>query len=102
MNKHLKNIMRWILVLPGSILLAVLALILLHLFLYSTLTQFITPYPEFPERALTPFTFAMTLVWGGYQIAPSSKFRVAIILFALSIFLSGGIIIATLTGGTLF
>ena len=102
MNKGLKYWFSWIAVLPGALIAGLLSIFLLHLILVQTLKNFVEPYPEFPERALTPFSFTMTFVWIGSQIAPNNKFKVAILLFAISMFLSGGLIIATLTGGTLF
>ncbi len=101
MNNGLK-ILRWIAILPGSILAVVAMTFVLHFILYFTLTKFVTPYPEFPERALTPFVIAATFIWAGCEIAPNSKLKVGIILFAIWMFLSGGFIMLTLTGGNWF
>jgi hypothetical protein len=102
MNKSIQNLLRWIVVLPGCILAGILATFLLHFLLYLTLTKFVTPYPEFPERALTPFVIAITFIWYGCQIAPAHKLKVGITLFAVWIFFAGGLIMSTLTGGKWF
>ena len=97
-----QKIFRWIAVLPGSIIAGIAMTFVLHFILYFTLTKFVTPYPEFPERALTPFAIAATFIWAGCEIAPNNKLKVGIILFAIWIFLAGGFIMVTLTGGKWF
>ena len=97
-----QKILRWIAVLPGSIIAGIAMTFVLHFILYFTLTKFVTPYPEFPERALTPFAIAATFIWAGCEIAPNNKLKVAIMLFSIWIFLAGGFIMVTLTGGKWF
>lgn len=97
-----QKILRWIAVLPGSIIAGISMTFVLHFILYFTLTKFFTPYPEFPERALTPFAIAATFIWAGCEIAPNNKLKVGITLFAIWIFLTGGFIMVTLTGGKWF
>lgn len=94
--------LRWIAVLPVSILAAIAMTFVLHFILYFALTQFVNPYPEFPERALTPFTIAATFIWTGCEIAPNNKLKVGIVLFAIWMLLAGGFIMLTLTGGKWF
>lgn len=101
MNNEQK-ILRWIAVLPGSILAGIAMTFVLHYILYFTLTNFVTPYPEFPERALTPFVIAATFIWAGCEIAPNNKLKAGIVLFAIWMFLAGGFIMLTLTGGKWF
>lgn len=102
MNKGIQNVLRWIAVLPGSIAAGIVTTFLLHYILYFTLTKFVTPYPEFPERALTPFVIAITFIRAGCEIAPSSKLKVGVGLFSIWIFLAGGFIMLTLTGSKWF
>jgi len=102
MNKTIGQTVRWIAVLPISIATAIAATFVLHFILYFTLTKFVTPYPEFPERVLTPFVIAIIFVWTGSGIAPNNKLKVAIILFSIWILLAGGFIIVVLTGGKWF
>ncbi len=102
MNRSLKKVILWLAVLPGSTIAAITALFFLHLFLERTLSNFIPKYPELLERVFTPFVFMFTFVWSGYQIAPNNKNKTAIFLFAMCIFLSGGLIVSSLTGGKLF
>lgn len=97
-----QKILRWIAVLPGSIIAGIAMTFVLHFILYFTLTKFVSPYPEFPERALTPFAIAATFIWAGCAIAPNNKLKVGIVLFAIWIFLAGGFIMITLTDGKWF
>lgn len=99
-NGH--KILRWIAVLPCSILAGAAMAFVLHFILYFTLTKFVTPYPEFPERALTPFVIAATFIWAGCEIAPNKKRKVGIVLFAFLMFLAGGFIMLTLSDGKWF
>lgn len=97
-----QKILRWIAVLPSSILAGIAMTFVLHFILYFTLTKFVTPYPEFPERALTPLVIAATFIWTGCEIAPNNKLKVGIVLFAIWMFLAGGFIMLTLTGSKWF
>jgi hypothetical protein len=97
-----QKVLRWIAVLPGSILSGVAMTFVLHFILYFTITKFVTPYPEFPERTLTPFVIAATFIWAGCEIAPNNKLKVGITLFALWIFLTGGFIMVALTASKWF
>lgn len=87
---------------PGSFIAGIAMTFVLHFILYFILTKFVTPYPEFPERALTPFVIAATFIWVGCAIAPNNKLKVGIVLFAIWIFLAGGFIMVTLTDGKWF
>jgi hypothetical protein len=93
------NIFRWSMVLPGAIVSAFLVLFPLHIALYQTLTGsgFIEPYPQSPERILSPFVAAIGFVWGGARIAPYRKSAAAIALFGGWLLLAG----ASLTLGIL-
>ncbi len=83
------NIIRWILVLPMSIISAIFILFPLHWILIFILNHFITPYPELPERLLTPFFISLTFVLTGSVIAPKYKFYTSVFLFSILIILSG-------------
>jgi hypothetical protein len=54
------------------------------------LTEFIDPYPELPERLLTPGVIAGTFVWAAAKIAPARKIETAVVLFSLWTLLLGG------------
>ncbi len=92
---------RWLAVLPSALLAGIVASFPLHWVLYSTLTSFIEPYPELPERILFPFVMAVAFIWAGSYIAPEHKFKTAIALFGIWIFLLGGFVFLTLTGSEL-
>ncbi len=90
---NIKNVFRWIAVLPGAIIAGFLATFPLHWILYlvfahngATIMGF-----EFPnginiepiESFLTPFVISITYVLVGYKIAPEHKFKTNIILVIL-------------------
>lgn len=91
--------MRWLAVLPGALLGGLLATIPLRLVLYSTLRSFVEPYPELPERLLTPLVIATCFVWSGARIAPSRKLYTAVILFGLWMVILGATVAFTLFVG---
>lgn len=86
-----RNIARWMAVLPGAFLAMLISSFPLHLVLYQTLTGsgVIEPYPEAPERVLSPLVATLTFVWAGSRIAPSRKMETAIALFGLVLLLAG-------------
>jgi hypothetical protein len=95
------NIIRWLAVLPGAVVCAVLSVFLLHLVLYQTLTGsgIVEPYPEAPERLLGPLVLALAFVWGGARIAPFRKVETAVVLFGALLLLIGASVALGLTGG---
>jgi len=104
MKKDFKYWLRWIVVFPGALLTGIFSTFPLHWILYSTLRNnliFIDPYPELPERLLSPFVTALTFVWVGFNIAPEHKFKTAIILFGIYIVLASGTAFLTLSGTNL-
>ena len=86
------NLLRWIAVLPGSILAALIALVPLHIVLYLIFQKFFEVYPEAPERILGPAVISGVFVFSGFKIAPSYKFETAVVLFGLWMFLLGGLV----------
>jgi hypothetical protein len=76
---------RLLLILPIGVLSGIISTFILHLFLVNTLSHFVTPYPQFPERVLTPFAFCVFFVFGGSIVSPFNKSKTAILLFALQI-----------------
>jgi hypothetical protein len=50
--------LRWLAVLPGALLGGVRLTLPLHWVLFDTLTNFVDPYPELPERLLSSLTIA--------------------------------------------
>ena len=94
------NIMRWLAILPGAIVCALLSTFPLHWVLYGTLTLsgVVEPYPELPERMLTPFAAALAFVWAGSRIAPSRKVETAAVLFGAWLLLVGAGFALGLTG----
>ena len=89
------TILRWLAVLPGSLLLAMLCLFPLHWILYLVLTRFVEVYPEMPERILVPGVFSAVFVWAGSRIAPTYKLETSTILFGIWMFLIGGAVFLT-------
>jgi hypothetical protein len=69
--------LQWLAVLPAAVAAGILILVPVHFVIYRSLTGsgFITPYPELPERLVSPFFTAMAFVWAGAYVAPSHKFR---------------------------
>ncbi|HEU0173446.1 MAG TPA: hypothetical protein VFV58_04230 [Blastocatellia bacterium] len=98
MNKGFTYWLRWLAVLPGAVLASVIALIPLHFILYRTLSNFVEPYPELPERLLTPFAVCLGFVWSGARIAPGYKFETATVLFGLIMIPLGGFVFLSLFG----
>lgn len=94
------NIIRWIAVLPGAVICALLSTFPLHWVLYGTLTAsgVVEPYPELPERLLTPFAVGLAFVWAGSRIAPSRRVESAAVLFGAWLLLVGAGLALSLTG----
>jgi hypothetical protein len=71
--------------LPGALLAMIFSSFPLHFLLYQTLTGsgIVEPYPELPERLLTPLVGAFAFQWAGVRIAPSRKRKTSIILLTM-------------------
>ena len=93
MKRGLKYWASWIGVLPISIISGILITFPVHWVLYNTLSggdsPFITPYPELPEKILSPFFTALIIVWVGSKIAPEHKFITAVVLAVVWVFFAG-------------
>lgn len=100
MNRGFTYWLRWLAVLPASVVAGLLATIPLHFILYQTLTGsgIVEPYPELPERLLTPFAVCLGFVWSGARVAPECKFETAIALFGMAMVVLGGFVFLTLFG----
>lgn len=98
--KRAGHLLRWVAVLPGALLAGLIAAFPLHWMLYSTLTNFVDPYPELPERILTPLAFGLAFVWGGSRIAPKNRMKTALVLFGIWMVPLGGFVFLALSGGT--
>jgi hypothetical protein len=96
MKKDFKYWLRWFAVLPGSLISGILAGFPLHWVLYSTLRNFVDPYPELPERLLLPFVFSLVFIWVASRIAPEYKVITSVIFFGLQMFFIGGAVFLTL------
>jgi len=96
----MQNILRWLAVLPGAVVGALIALFPLHFVLYQTLTGsgIVEPYPQSPERLLGPFVSALVFVWAGSRIAPSRKVETAAVLLGILLLLIGAFFALGLTG----
>ncbi len=94
--------LRWLAVLPGALLGGLLLCIPLHFILYRTLTEFIDPYPELPERILSPFAIAVGVVWFGAKIAPTRKIETAVVLLGLWMVLVGCVVAITIFVGEIY
>lgn len=75
----MKYWLRWLVVFPAAMAAGILVLIPVHFVLYRSLTGsgLITPYPELPERLLSPFFAACAFVWAGTYVSPSHKSQTA-------------------------
>lgn len=95
MNKDFKYWLRWIAVLPFSLIAGGLVAFPLHWTLYSTLSggqePFITPYPELPEKLLQPFFTALVIILVASFIAPQHKFKAAMIVATIYVFFAGAV-----------
>jgi hypothetical protein len=100
MKRGLKYWLRWLAVLPASVLTGFLATFPLHWILYQTLTGsgIVEPYPELPERLLTPFAVCLGFVWGGARVAPEFKFETAITFFGVAMLVLGGFVFLAVFG----
>ena len=86
MEQSTKNFLRWIALLPGAIIGGFLATFPLHWILYFTLAhgETISGVNTNPiEYTLSPFVIAVTFIIVGFEIAPSHKFKIAIVLSSL-------------------
>jgi hypothetical protein len=96
------QVLRWMAVLPGSFLIAALSLFPLHWILYIVITRFVEVYPEIPERILAPGVLSGVFVWVGSRISPAYKFETSAVLFGIWMFLIGGVVFLTWSGGDWF
>ncbi|MGH2427236.1 MAG: hypothetical protein ACRDF1_13265 [bacterium] len=92
--------LRWLAVLPGAILAGILVLFPLHWALYLTLIIFVRPYPDRPERVLTPLVIGPVFIWAGSRIAPQYRVETAVGLFGLCMALLVDVVYLTLSDGT--
>ncbi len=102
MSPKLQYWVRWIAVLPGAIIAGIISMFIVHLVLYNSLKEIIQPYPELPERILTPLVASATIIIAGSWIAPDKKEWTSIFLFGLWAFVSGGIVLLTLMDSPFF
>ena len=96
------HILRWIAVLPGALIAAVLSLISLHIFFYLIFLKFFEVYPQAPERILSPAVLAGVFIWAGSKISPAYKFETAMVLFGIWMFVVGGFVFLTVAGTAYF
>jgi hypothetical protein len=96
------QILRWIAVLPGAIIAAVLSLFPLHILLYLVFTRFVEVYPEMPERILAPAILSGVFIWVGSKISPAYKLETAVVLFGIWMFLVGGFVFLTFFGSEFY
>jgi len=92
--------LRWLAVLPGAILAGILVLFPLHWALYLLLINFVRPYPDLPERILTPLVIGPMFIWAGSRIAPQYRVETAVGLFGLWMALLVGVVYLTVSDGT--
>ena len=88
----MRNIIRWVMVIPGAIISSCLINFPLHWLLYLKFAKNGTflGFIEVPLRAdisiehiIYPFIMAITFILAGREIAPKYKFKTAIILFLI-------------------
>jgi hypothetical protein len=94
------SIVRWLGVLPGAFVCALLATFPLHWILYGTLTSsgIVQPYPEAPEQLLGPLVSALAFVWAGSWIAPFRKVEIEVVLLGALLLLIGVLFAFWITG----
>ena len=92
MSESKKNLLRWIAVIPGSLLAGFLSTFPLHWLLYlayarnGTLLGFIELPPGSNvsiEHFIYPCIIALVFVYTGSEIAPKHKFKTAVVLSVL-------------------
>jgi len=88
-TKNFTYWLSWIGVLPISLITGLLVSLPVHWILYQTLTNFVTPYPEAPEKILQPFFTSLVVVFISAKIAPQYKLKTAVIMAMLWVFGSG-------------
>jgi len=101
MKENVAYWLRWVAVLPSPLLAGLLALFPLHWIVYHSLrnqTIFVDPYPELPERLLTPFVACAVFVWAGSRIAPERKVLTSVVLLGLLLLLQGGFVFLAVSG----
>lgn len=81
---------------------ALLTLFPLHWILYLVTTRVVEVYPEMPERILAPAILSGVFVWVGSRISPTYKFETSAVLFGIWMFLIGGVVFLTWSGGDWF
>ncbi len=84
MKEKILIVLRWIGLLPISIIGGAVSMFPVHWILYNTLSGYqnpiISPYPEFPEKIIQPFCMALTAIWISSIIAPKYKLSTAKIM----------------------
>lgn len=89
MDKKIIFWIKWLGVLPLSLISGLLLSFPIHWVLYRSLFTLVKPYPKLPELLLQPFFSALVFVYVGYLLAPEYKFRTAFILVVLWTFGAG-------------
>jgi hypothetical protein len=91
MIKNFDEFMRWLFLLPISILSGILVAFPVHWVLYVSLSAgenpIITPYPEYPEQILQPLFSSYTMITVVHNIAPKYKYRASLVFASVLIFL---------------
>lgn len=108
MSESTKNLIRWIAILPGSLLAGFLATFPLHWILYlafannGTLLGFIELSQGSNisiEHFLSPFVIALIFIYVGFEIAPKHKLKTAVILaFLYILFIIGSVVLGIKSG----
>jgi uncharacterized membrane protein len=98
MTDKYKQKLKWLLVIPSAILGVLVGNFILHWVLYVTLSNFVEPYPEYPERLLMPFASALGFVLIGAYVAPSKKIKVAKVLSGIWILITLLFVFLAFTG----
>jgi len=108
MKENKKNLVRWIILLPSSLIAGILATFPLHWILsLQSLSDggfmgFIVLSPEgfnTIERILTPFVVAIVYLLAGVEIAPSHKWKTAIVLTVTYVILAVGTFLFAISSG---
>ena len=85
MNRETKYWLRWIAVVPGALLAAIIVSLIIRTVLYYTLFALISAKPRLIEIMLQPFLIGVGFIYFGSLIAPERNNKTLIILFVLCI-----------------
>ena len=89
----MKNILRWIAVLPASVLAQILCYVGNIFIINNVIGAFIYPTPSFMSEAIATVMSSMLFIYAGTLVAPSHRNTTALILMTIQVIIcSAGIV----------